>query len=72
MSDPSISPQGDFYLEVLRALVLENQPNLARQLLNLREDGVIRLRDEDVELAQPVEELARRALKAWKKVGGGS
>lgn len=59
-------------MEVLRALVLENQPGLASELLDLREGGVIRLRDEDVEQAAPIEELARRALKAWKKSASAS
>jgi pentatricopeptide repeat protein len=59
--------QGELFLEVLRALVLENQPVLAKRLLDLRESGGVRLRDEELDAAAPIIELARRALKAWSK-----
>ena len=59
--------QGELFLEVLRALVLENQPVLAKRLLDLRESGGVRLRDEELDAAAPIIELARRALKAWSR-----
>lgn len=52
---------------MLRALVLENQPGLAKSLLDLRETGDIRLKEEDLEQAAPIEELAKRALRALAK-----
>jgi len=51
---------------VLRALVLENQPALAKALLELREGGTVRLKEDDLDKAAPIEELARRALRKWK------
>lgn len=45
--------------------MLENQPALAKRLLDLREVGAVRLRDEEQVQAAPIIELARRALKNW-------
>ena len=63
----TLGVQGELFLEVLRALVLENQPVLAKRLLDLRESGGVRLRDEELDAAAPIIELARRALKAWSR-----
>ena len=72
--------QGDLYLETLRALVLENQPALVQRLLDLRDRGLalaagtagitpggVRMGAEEMERGEPIVELARRALKAWRK-----
>lgn len=58
--------QGTFYLEVLRALVLENQPALVQRLLELRDAGKVRLKPIDASRAASIEDLARRALVASK------
>ena len=57
---------------MLRALVLENQPALVQRLLDLREAGAVRLRDEEQDQAAPIVELARRALKAWGKTAAAT
>lgn len=46
--------------------MLENQPALAKALLELREGGAVRLKEDDLDKAAPIEELARRALRKWK------
>ena len=52
--------------------MLENQPALVKRLLDLREVGAVRLRDEDQDQAAPIVELARRALKAWGKTAAAA
>ena len=52
--------------------MLENQPALVQRLLDLREAGAVRLRDEEQDQAAPIVELARRALKAWGKTAAAT
>eukprot|EP00596_Hydrurales_sp_CCMP1899_P000225 CAMPEP_0119036792 /NCGR_PEP_ID=MMETSP1177-20130426/4743_1 /TAXON_ID=2985 /ORGANISM="Ochromonas sp, Strain CCMP1899" /LENGTH=1022 /DNA_ID=CAMNT_0006997161 /DNA_START=227 /DNA_END=3295 /DNA_ORIENTATION=- len=54
--------QVDFYLELLKACILEGQTVLAKKLLNMRANGQIRLRDDDDEKMKNIEDLARKAL----------
>lgn len=55
--------QGDFYIQLFRAVVLQNQPQLANRLLKLREEDRIFLKDIDLERSKQIEELATRSLK---------
>lgn len=54
--------QGDFYMQVLRAVVLEGHQSLAKRLLALRDDNKIAMKEADIVRAQPIEDLARRSL----------
>lgn len=54
--------QGDFYMQVLRAVVLEGHQSLAKRLLVLRDDNKIAMKEADIVRAQPIEDLARRGL----------
>jgi pentatricopeptide repeat protein len=59
----SVSPiQGDFYVQALRAVVLEGHPHLAKRLLEIRDNGRVALKEDDRVRATPIEDLARRAL----------
>lgn len=61
--------QGEFYLELLRAVVLENQPRLAKRLLHLKDAGRVRLsKAEDQDRATPIEALARKILNGQQPV----
>lgn len=54
--------QGDFYMQVLRAVVLEGHQSLAKRLLALRDENKISMKEADIVRAQPIEDLARRSL----------
>ena len=54
--------QGDFYVQTLRAVVLEGNPHLAKRLLDMRDNDRVALKEDDLVRAKPIEDLARRAL----------
>jgi hypothetical protein len=56
--------QAEFYLELLKACILEGQPSLAKRILGLREGGQIRLKDSSAANVKAIEDLARRALSS--------
>jgi hypothetical protein len=54
--------QGDLYMELMRALVLEGLFEDARKILVLREVGQVRLSRDQEENASNIEEIANRLI----------
>ena len=57
-----IKIQGDFYIQTLRAVVMEGHPSLAKRLLEMHDKDMIAFKEDDLIRAKPIEDLARRAL----------
>ncbi|KAJ1437643.1 hypothetical protein B484DRAFT_416505 [Ochromonadaceae sp. CCMP2298] len=60
----NIFVQGEFYIELLKALILEGQADLAEELLDLKGSGGVRLKTEDNAQLSNIESLARRAISS--------
>lgn len=59
--------QGNFYAELLKALILEGQVELARRLLEMKRSSQVRLRaSEDNEKMHAIEQLVDRAIKSGR------
>eukprot|EP01038_Epipyxis_sp_PR26KG_P004286 gene4286-6073_t len=58
----NIHVKGEFYMELLKALVMEGQPQLAKKLLELRESSKFQLIGHDVAKMSNIENLASRAI----------
>jgi len=57
--------QGNFYAELLKALILEGQVELAKRLLDMKRHSQVRLRaSEDNEKMHAIEQLVERAIKS--------
>jgi pentatricopeptide repeat protein len=54
--------QGNFYTQLLRAVVLEGHHGLTKRMLVLRDAGKISMKEEDLVRVKPIEDIARRAL----------
>ena len=54
--------QGDFYMELLRALVLEEQSESARRLFLLKESGFVRFTSAQEEKSANIEEIAKKMI----------
>ena len=53
----------DFYIELLKSVILEGQPELARRLLHMRSDGSLRVKVDQKDKLSNIEMLANRAVK---------
>jgi len=61
---------GTFYIELLKALILEGYPISAQRLLDLKARDGVRMRAEDDAQLMNIEALARRAIESGL-IGGG-
>mmetsp|Transcript_31628 Transcript_31628/g.45553 ORF Transcript_31628/g.45553 Transcript_31628/m.45553 type:complete len:1038 (+) Transcript_31628:41-3154(+) len=58
-----LSLPGDFYIELLKGLIVEGQPAQAKILLDLRDQGLLRIKVDEKNKLSNIESLASRAIR---------
>lgn len=62
-SHDKLALPGDFYIELLKGLIVEGQPAQAKILLDLRDNGQLRIKVDEKNKLSNIESLASRAIR---------